>query len=207
MSEVVVPDPRTVVNVEPSEPAGGRPIASPAEHYLVWMDMEMTGLDPERDRIIEIATVITDGELRVVAEGPELVVHQDASVLGLMDEWNQKHHGESGLIARVQASTCSESQAEAETLAFIQRHCPAKKVPLAGSSIYQDRRFLAKYMPRIHEYLHYRNVDVSTVKELLKRWRPAVIDTRPPKKGQHRALADILDSIDELRHYRAAIFG
>ncbi len=174
-----------------------------AEQLLVWMDLEMTGLDPEKERIIEMATIITDGDLNVVASGPEMVVHQPEDVLSKMDDWNKEHHGKSGLIDRVRASTIDEQKAQADTLAFIQAYCGPKSTPLAGSSIHQDRRFLQKYMPDLDNYLHYRNVDVSTVKELLKRWLPEVTNACPPKKSTHRALEDIQDSINELKFYRS----
>ena len=174
---------------------------------LVWVDLEMSGLDAERERILEIATIVTDGELNVVAEGPEIVVHQPESVLAAMNDWNQKHHGESGLIDRVRASAIDEAEAERQTLAFVSAHVPASSAPLAGNSIHQDRLFLARYMRAFESHLHYRNVDVSTVKELVRRWYPAVYDARPKKKGSHRALDDIRESIEELRYYREAAFA
>jgi oligoribonuclease len=173
---------------------------------LVWMDLEMTGLDPERERIIEIATLVTDGELNVVAEGPELVLHQPEPVLDAMDEWNKKHHGDSGLVDRVRASTVSEAEAEAQIVAFLREHVGEREAPLAGNSIHQDRRFLARYMPTLDAYLHYRLVDVSTVKELVARWHPEIYAKRPHKQATHRALEDIRESIEELRYYRAAAF-
>jgi oligoribonuclease len=173
---------------------------------LVWVDLEMTGLRVERERILEIATIITDAELEIVAEGPELVVHQSAETLAAMDEWNQKHHGASGLIDRVKASTISDADAEAQTLAFVRAHVGEGKAPLAGNSIHQDRLFLAAYMPTLESFIHYRNVDVSTLKELVRRWYPAAYDARPTKKGSHRALDDIRESIAELRYYREAVF-
>ncbi len=174
---------------------------------LVWMDLEMTGLDPERERILEMATLITDGDLEVIAEGPELIVHQSDELLDAMDEWNTKHHGESGLTDRVRASTVSEADAEKATLDFIREHCERRSAPLAGNSIHQDRRFLVRYMPTLDEFLHYRNVDVSTVKELSRRWYPAEFAAAPAKKGSHRALDDIRESIEELRYYRRSIFA
>ncbi len=173
---------------------------------LVWVDLEMTGLDVERERILEIATIVTDGELNVIAEGPELVIRQPAAVLDAMDEWNKKHHGESGLVDRVRASSIDTAQAEQLTLAFVAQHVPARSAPLAGNSIHQDRLFLARYMKALETHLHYRNVDVSTLKELVRRWYPAAYDARPRKKGAHRALDDIRESIDELRYYRDAVF-
>ena len=170
---------------------------------LVWLDMEMTGLDPERERIIEVATILTDGNLTEIAVGPELVIHQSDEILAAMDDWNKKHHGGSGLVDRVKASTISDAEAEAQTIAFINAHVPAKDRPvLAGNSIHQDRRFIRRYMPRLDTRLHYRMVDVSTIKELARRWFPQVIAKQPPKKDTHRALDDIRESIEELRFYR-----
>ncbi len=173
---------------------------------LIWMDLEMTGLDPDRERIIEMVTLVTDSALNVVAEGPEIVIHQSESLLAAMDEWNQTHHGDSGLVEKVRSSTVSETEAEAQTLRFLEQHCKPGKIPLAGNSIHQDRRFLSKYMPALDRFLHYRNVDVSTVKELTRRWYPDAYGKRPEKKGSHRALDDIRDSIAELRYYRDAVF-
>ena len=174
---------------------------------LVWMDMEMTGLEPERERIIEMATIITDGDLNIIAEGPELVVHQDDAVLAAMDEWNRTHHGGSGLTARVKTSTIDDKEAEAQTLAFINAHVSAKTRPvLAGNSIHQDRRFIHAYMPALDARLHYRMVDVSTIKELGRRWFPNRLTQRPVKKESHRALDDVRESIAELAFYRRGIF-
>lgn len=173
---------------------------------LVWIDLEMSGLDPERERILEIATIVTDGQLEILAEGPELVIHQPDSLLAEMDEWNTSHHGASGLVDRVKASTVSEEAAEALTLEWVAQYVGERAAPLAGNSVHQDRLFLAKYMPRLNEHLHYRNVDVSTVKELVRRWHPKAFDGRPHKKAAHRALDDIRESIDELRYYRRAVF-
>ena len=173
---------------------------------LVWLDMEMTGLDPARERIIEMATILTDGNLTEIATGPDLVIHQDDAVLAAMDDWNQKHHGGSGLIDRVKASVITEADAEAQTLAFINQHASAKDRPvLAGNSIHQDRRFIRRYMPALEKRLHYRMVDVSTIKELVKRWYPQPYHA-PKKKEVHRALDDIRESIDELRFYRGKVF-
>lgn len=177
-----------------------------SESLLVWMDLEMSGLDVQRERILEIAALVTDADLEVVAEGPDLVVHQPEEVLAAMDAWNTEHHTESGLIERVRASTLTEAAAETQVLAFLEQHCSARSAPLCGNSIGQDRRFLMKYMPRIHEYLHYRVVDVTTVKELTRRWHPQLFDKRPHKKGRHRAHEDILESIEELRWYRENVF-
>lgn len=172
---------------------------------LVWIDLEMTGLDPEKERIIEMATIITDSELNVVAEGPVIAVHQPDSLLDAMDEWCTNTHGASGLTKRVKESTIDEAQAEQQTLEFLQQHLEASKSPLCGNSIGQDRRFLVKYMPRLEEFFHYRNLDVSTVKELARRWRPDVL-AGVKKQGSHLALDDIRDSINELRHYRDTFF-
>jgi oligoribonuclease len=177
----------------------------PREDLLVWMDMEMSGLEPDRDVILEIATLITDASLAVVAEGPLLAVHQADAVLDAMDDWNREHHGASGLTARVRTSTLSTAEAEAQTLAFIRAHCTARSSPLCGNSIHQDRRFLARYMPQLDGYLHYRNVDVSTIKELVRRWYPEG-PPPPEKKHAHLALDDIRESIEELRFYRAHYF-
>lgn len=170
--------------------------------HLVWLDMEMTGLNPETDRIIELAVVITDAHLQIIAEGPVLAVHQPDTVLAAMDEWNTRTHGESGLVERVRASALSEAEAEARMLAFVQAHVPQGVSPMCGNTICQDRRFLARYMPQLEAWFHYRNLDVSTLKELARRWRPDVL-AGFTKEGRHEALADILESIAELRHYRA----
>lgn len=172
---------------------------------LVWMDLEMTGLDPEVERILEIATIITDSSLNVIAEGPTLYVSQPQSFLDAMDEWNTSHHTESGLVARVQAEGISEAEAEQQTLAFIQQYVERGLSPLCGNSISQDRRFLVKYMPTLEAHLHYRNIDVSTIKELAVRWRPDVYKA-VKKQGAHRAMDDIRESIDELQTYRAQFF-
>ena len=170
-------------------------------HALVWIDMEMTGLDPERDRIIEIATIITDTHLNVVAEGPVIAIHQSDNVLEGMDEWNTKTHNETGLVNRVRTSGHDEREAEQETLKFIKAHVPKNRSPLCGNSICQDRRFLARHMPELERWLHYRNLDVSTLKELARRWSPTIYEG-VVKRNTHRALDDIRESIDELRHYR-----
>jgi len=174
---------------------------------LVWIDMEMSGLDPAKERIIEIATILTDGQLTEIAVGPELVIHQADELLAAMDDWNKTHHKASGLVDRVKASTITDGDAEAQTLAFINAHVGAKERPvLAGNSIHQDRRFIRRYMPTLDVRLHYRMVDVSTIKELARRWFPQVIAKQPLKKDTHRALDDIRESIDELRFYRANVF-
>ncbi|HRD33548.1 MAG TPA: oligoribonuclease [Rhodocyclaceae bacterium] len=169
--------------------------------HLIWLDMEMTGLEPDRDRIIEIAIVITDTRLETVAEGPVIAVHQPDAVLDAMDDWNKRTHGKSGLIDRVRASTVSEAEAERQMLAFVATYLPKRTSPMCGNSVCQDRRFMARYMPELEAWFHYRNLDVSTLKELAKRWCPAVYDS-VQKKGRHEALSDIYESIDELRHYR-----
>lgn len=172
---------------------------------LVWIDLEMTGLDPEQERIIEMATLITDSDLNLVAEGPVIAVHQPDSLLDGMDEWCTRTHGQTGLTQRVRESTVSEAEAEQQTLAFLNQHLEAGQSPLCGNSIGQDRRFLVKYMPELEGFFHYRNLDVSTIKELARRWRPDILDG-VQKKGTHLALDDIRDSIDELRHYREHFF-
>lgn len=173
---------------------------------LVWMDLEMTGLDPEVERILEVATIITDSTLNVIAEGPVFYVSQPQSLLDAMDEWNTSHHTASGLVDRVKQEGVSEAEAEAQTLAFIQQYAGPGQAPLCGNSISQDRRFLVKYMPALEGYLHYRNIDVSTIKELAERWRPDV-HAGVVKQGSHRALDDIRESISELQHYRAHFFN
>ncbi len=167
--------------------------------------MEMTGLDPDADRIIEIATIITDPQLEVVAEGPVLAVHQPDEVLAAMDTWNTEHHGESGLTDRVRKSTISVADAEQQTLDFVRAHVGEKASPLCGNSIWQDRRFLARYMPTLESYMHYRIIDVSTIKELVRRWYPGGIGT-PPKNNTHLALDDVRESIEELKFYRKTVF-
>jgi oligoribonuclease len=179
----------------------------PSSDLLVWIDMEMTGLDPERERVIEIATILTDGQLTEIAVGPELVIRQPDEILAAMDDWNTKHHGASGLTQRVRESTVTDADADAQTLAFINAHVSAKDRPvLAGNSIHQDRRFIRRYLPALEKRLHYRMVDVSTVKELARRWYPQITARQPPKKDTHRALDDIRESIDELRFYRGQVF-
>jgi oligoribonuclease len=171
------------------------------QNALVWLDMEMTGLDPDRDRIIELAVVVTNSQLEVIAESAVWAVHQTDEVLAAMDEWNQKTHGKSGLIDRVKSSRLSEAEVEEQCLEFLKRHVPAGKSPMCGNSICQDRRFMARYMPKLEAYFHYRNLDVSTLKELCKRWVPEVAKG-VKKGGKHEALADIYESIEELKYYR-----
>jgi oligoribonuclease len=171
---------------------------------LVWIDLEMSGLNPDTCKILEIATLVTDEDLALVAEGPDIVVHQPDEVLDAMDEWCTTHHGESGLTAAVKASTISLAEAEAQTLTFLEAHTEAGTSPLCGNSIWQDRRFIARYMPKLDAFLHYRMIDVSTVKELSRRW---YADAKAPAKGQsHRALDDIRESIAELQFYRENVF-
>lgn len=173
----------------------------PTELRLIWIDLEMTGLDPDSDRIIEIATVVTEPDLSVVAEGPVFAVRQSDEALAAMDDWNTEHHGASGLTRRVRDSAHDEARAEAETIAFLEQHVPAGASPMCGNSICQDRRFLARHMPALERYFHYRNLDVSSLKELAHRWAPAV-EAAVRKESAHLALSDIHDSIAELAHYR-----
>lgn len=168
---------------------------------LLWIDMEMSGLSPDDDRILEVAIVITDADLNVVAESPVLVVHQPDAVLDGMDSWNRGTHGKSGLIDRVKASTLSEAEVEQQMLDSIKQHVAERTSPMCGNSICQDRRFLARYMPKLEAYFHYRNLDVSTLKELAKRWRPGLAEGFK-KASKHEALADIYESIDEMKYYR-----
>lgn len=168
---------------------------------LIWIDMEMSGLDPEKERILEIAIVITDAQLNTVAEAPVLVVHQPDSLLDAMDDWNRGTHGKSGLVDRVKASTLTEAEAEERMLAFLAQHVPPRISPMCGNSVHQDRRFLARYMPQLEAYFLYRNLDVSTLKELARRWKPEIM-AGLVKHGKHEALADIHESIDELKYYR-----
>ena len=173
----------------------------PNEFNLVWVDMEMTGLDPDTDRIIEIAVIVTDAQLNVVAEGPVFAIHQSDETLDKMDAWNKGTHGKSGLIDRVKASTVDEAQAEEQLIAFLKQYVPANKSPMCGNSICQDRRFMARGMPKLEAFFHYRNLDVSTLKELCRRWKPELASGFK-KHQKHTALADITESIEELNYYR-----
>ena len=171
------------------------------QNYLIWVDMEMTGLVPETDRVIEIAVLVTDSQLNLIAEGPVLVVHQPDEVLAAMDSWNRSVHAKSGLVEKVKASRLDEATVERQTIEFLKQHVPAGVSPMCGNSICQDRRFLANHMPALEAFFHYRNLDVSTLKELARRWKPSALDGI--KKAQaHTALADVHESIDELLHYR-----
>ena len=168
---------------------------------LIWIDMEMSGLDPDADRILEIALIVTDSQLNALAEGPVLVVHQPDAVLGRMDDWNKSTHAKSGLIDKVKASTLSETQVEEQMIAFLAQHVPSGISPMCGNSVHQDRRFLSRHMPALEAFFLYRNLDVSTLKELARRWKPAIM-AGITKHGKHEALADIRESIEELKYYR-----
>jgi oligoribonuclease len=172
-----------------------------SDKNLIWIDLEMTGLDPSKERIIEIATIVTDSELNIVAEGPVFAIHQPDSLLEAMDSWNTKQHNGSGLVARIKASTVTEAEAEAKTLEFLKQYLNEKVSPMCGNSVWQDRRFLNLYMPKLEQFFHYRMIDVSSVKELAKRWMPQVCKGLK-KQNKHLALDDIKDSIEELKYYR-----
>ena len=174
------------------------------KNNLIWIDLEMTGLDPFTDTIIEIATVVTNKDLKILAKGPVIAIHTSDEVLNGMDEWNTTHHGDSGLVKRIQESSYTMQQAEAETIKFLENYVPAGASPMCGNSICQDRRFMAREMPILEEFFHYRNLDVSTLKELAARWKPEVLDGFT-KKGAHLAMDDILESIEELQYYREAV--
>lgn len=176
------------------------------ENNLIWIDLEMTGLDPDNDVIIEIATLVTDADLNILAEGPVYAINQSEAIMNTMDEWNTNQHGKSGLTQRVLESEISEAQAQADTIAFLEKWVPKGKSPICGNSICQDRRFLVRRMPELENYFHYRNLDVSTIKELARRWRPDVL-AGVKKSSAHLALDDIKDSIAELQHYRATFFN
>jgi len=185
------------IDAHPTPTGAGRP----NEMNLVWIDMEMTGLDPDNDRVIEIAAVVTDAELNILAEGPVFAIHQADEVLDKMDAWNKGTHGRSGLIDKVKASTVTEDEASAQMISFLRQYVPAGKSPMCGNSICQDRRFMARHMPQLEQFFHYRNVDVSTIKKLCRRWKPELISGFK-KHQMHTALADILESVEELRYYR-----
>jgi oligoribonuclease len=193
--------PTTIGDKSAANSAPGKVTSKANEMRLIWVDMEMTGLDPEKERIIELAAVVTEPDLTVVAESPVLVVHQPAQIMDAMDKWNQSTHGKSGLIEKVRTSSLTEAQAEQQMLAFLAQHVPAGKSPLCGNTVSQDRRFMYRYMPALEQFFHYRTIDVSTLKELARRWRPALLKGFE-KRSQHQALADIYESIDELRYYR-----
>ena len=173
----------------------------PNEFNLVWVDMEMTGLDPDKDRIIEVAIVVTDSNLNILGEGPVFAIHQPDEILDGMDAWNKGTHGRSGLIERIKASTVTEEEAEAALIEFLKKYVPQGKSPMCGNTICQDRRFMARGMPKLERFFHYRNLDVSTLKELCKRWKPELASGFK-KHQKHTALADILESVEELRYYR-----
>lgn len=177
----------------------------PKRDNLIWIDLEMTGLNPDQDKIIEIATVVTDAKLNIVAEGPVFAIHQPDEVLAGMDDWNTKQHGKSGLITRVQESNITLEQAQAETIEFLMQHVPPGKSPICGNSICQDRRFLYRWMPKLEQYFHYRNLDVSSIKILAYHWLPQIIQGTK-KESRHLALDDVYDSIAELRYYREHFF-
>lgn len=177
----------------------------PKSHHLIWIDLEMTGLDPDNDKILEIATIVTDRHLNILDIGPELAIHQSEEILNKMDEWNTKQHNRSGLVERVLESNITEAMAEAETLDFLMKWVPQNKSPMCGNTICQDRRFLYRHMPKLEQYFHYRNLDVSTVKELAKHWMPDIVK-QFKKKSKHLAMEDIKESILELKHYREHFF-
>ncbi|MEG0676341.1 MAG: oligoribonuclease [Comamonas sp.] len=187
-------------------PLSNPPVLAKSDLNLVWLDCEMTGLQPETDRVIEIAVVVTNSDLSIRVEGPVFAIHQSDALLNGMDAWNKGTHGKSGLIERVKASTVTEAEAEAALIAFLSKYVPKGKVPLCGNSIAQDRRFMERYMPKLNNFFHYRNIDVSTLKELARRWKP-VAYTSFKKAQRHTALADVHESIDELQHYRKELLS
>jgi oligoribonuclease len=189
-------------NVAPAPPSPNAASLPKSDQNLIWLDCEMTGLDPEQDRLLEVAVIITSPQIDVRIEGPVLVIHQSDAQLDRMDKWNKGTHGKSGLIDKVRASTLTEEEAEQVLLDFVRQYVPAKTSPLCGNTIGQDRRFLVKYMPKLEGFFHYRNIDVSTLKELAKRWRPEAYSSFK-KRQLHTALADVHESIDELLHYRS----
>lgn len=199
--QLIIGSQMALKDVQTHKPDGNKAKTTGNAMRLVWLDMEMTGLDPEKERIIELAAVVTEPDLTVVAESPVLVVHQSDELLAAMDKWNQSTHGKSGLIDKVRASTLTEAQAEAEMLAFLRTHVSLGQSPLCGNSVSQDRRFMFRYMPALEQFFHYRTIDVSTLKELARRWRPALLKGFT-KQSKHEALADIYESIDEMRYYR-----
>jgi oligoribonuclease len=184
-----------------SNPAASAPVLKKSDQNLVWLDCEMSGLDPEKEHLLEIAVVVTSADLSVRVEGPVFVIHQSDAVLDAMDSWNKGTHGRSGLIDKVKASTVDEAEAEKQLIEFIGRYIPKQGSPMCGNTIGQDRRFLVKYMPKLEAYFHYRNLDVSTLKELAKRWKPSAYNAFK-KQQAHTALADVHESIEELAHYR-----
>lgn len=187
--------------VQANPPAINTKPAKPNEMNLVWVDMEMTGLDPDTDRIIEVAVVVTDMQLNILAEGPVFAIHQSDETMGKMDAWNKGTHGRSGLIERVKASNVTEADAEKALVDFLKNFVPAGKSPMCGNTICQDRRFMARGMPKLEAFFHYRNLDVSTLKELCRRWRPELL-AGFKKHQKHTALADIIESVEELKYYR-----
>ena len=188
-------------NSQTNQPQAAQLQTSSNQNNLIWLDMEMSGLLPDSDRILELAAVVTDADLNVIAESPVLVIHQSDAVLDGMDAWNKGTHGRSGLIEKVKASTLNEAEATLQMIAFLSAHVPANKSPMCGNSICQDRRFMARYMPDLESFFHYRNLDVSVFKELARRWKPEIYSGFK-KAGKHEALADIYESIDELKYYR-----